>query len=319
MPPSSFPKPKLLPPKLRHIRQSLSLTQNALLKKLGFGGVRGMNSSTVSTFETGKAEPPLLVLLAYARLAGVGVDALLDDGVEVTDFMRVGATSSDAAEGDAPKLFRGVPYTELSAEEIEKESSAFTCPMCKARVQFMVRVKVYGVREALTADEHDELHGRKTVKGPSDHEREVIELAKSEGVIEALRQAVEASSTSRPRDIEQFFITFLNSATRTSTPEFALRQCLVDKADARGKLELYTLNGIGAVLADGAFRVFMPTDLIHGRTVKRLGVAGGRPVTKETASLEVWVKTRYGYVVGRGAYMSELRRKSHGDFAKASS
>jgi transcriptional regulator with XRE-family HTH domain len=36
-------------------------------------------SASISQYETGKREPPLLALLQYARLAGVAVDVLIDD------------------------------------------------------------------------------------------------------------------------------------------------------------------------------------------------------------------------------------------------
>jgi transcriptional regulator with XRE-family HTH domain len=38
-----------------------------------------VNYSAISQYETGKREPPLLVLLKYARLAGVTIDDLVDD------------------------------------------------------------------------------------------------------------------------------------------------------------------------------------------------------------------------------------------------
>ena len=37
----------------------------------------------ISQFESGRREPPLMVLLAYAKLAGVSTDALIDDKQDV--------------------------------------------------------------------------------------------------------------------------------------------------------------------------------------------------------------------------------------------
>lgn len=318
MPASKIPKPSLLPLKLRHIRTSRGLTLISLLKSLGYGNKEGIYDSTVTTYESGKKEPPLLVLLAYARLGDVSVDSLVDDSIGLEEFKSGVKGAAGQKEASAPATFKGLPYTPLGSELIDKESRAFSCPNCKARIQFLLRVKVYGVKEVSPEEDTDTTNRTRMKAEANAEQREIVELAKQEGVIEALRQAVEASSTSKPRDIEQFFLTFISNATRTSTPEFALRQCLVDKTDAKGNLELYTLNGIGAVLADGVFRVFMPTELIQGKPLKRLGVKGGAPTSKETTTLEVWVKTRYGYVVGRGAYMSELRRRAIGAFAKAS-
>jgi hypothetical protein len=40
-------------------------------------------ASQISQFENGNREPPLMLLLAYARLAGVSTDVLIDDKEEI--------------------------------------------------------------------------------------------------------------------------------------------------------------------------------------------------------------------------------------------
>jgi transcriptional regulator with XRE-family HTH domain len=52
-----------------------------MLKKLGLA--EGLSRSAVSGYELGTREPPMLVLLVYAQLAGVWVDALIDDKLEL--------------------------------------------------------------------------------------------------------------------------------------------------------------------------------------------------------------------------------------------
>jgi transcriptional regulator with XRE-family HTH domain len=39
--------------------------------------------TNISAYERGKREPPLLVLLKYARLAGVSMDTLVDDKMKL--------------------------------------------------------------------------------------------------------------------------------------------------------------------------------------------------------------------------------------------
>jgi transcriptional regulator with XRE-family HTH domain len=75
------PKPKRLAEKLLHIRLALNLSQNDLIKRLDFE--KEIVQGTISTYELGKREPSLPLLLRYARLAGVCVDVLIDDAVEV--------------------------------------------------------------------------------------------------------------------------------------------------------------------------------------------------------------------------------------------
>jgi transcriptional regulator with XRE-family HTH domain len=74
-------KPVLLPKKLLQIRIQLKLSQNEMLRYLGMEN--DFNRQTISAYETGKAEPPLPVLLLYARAAGVSTDVLIDDGREL--------------------------------------------------------------------------------------------------------------------------------------------------------------------------------------------------------------------------------------------
>jgi transcriptional regulator with XRE-family HTH domain len=66
--------PQKLAKKLRRIRVSLGLSQGEIAKRLGL-----KERASVSGYELGTREPPLLVLLRYARLAGVSTDVLIDD------------------------------------------------------------------------------------------------------------------------------------------------------------------------------------------------------------------------------------------------
>jgi len=71
------PKPKKLAKKLKQIRIALGLSQNELIKRLGFE--KELVQGTISTYELGKREPSLLLLLRYAQLAGICLDVLIDD------------------------------------------------------------------------------------------------------------------------------------------------------------------------------------------------------------------------------------------------
>lgn len=77
-------RPKKLGAKLRLIRMSLGLTQAEMVTKLAVKD-EPLYSASISQYETGKREPPLLALLRYARLAGVVVDVLIDDKMKLPD------------------------------------------------------------------------------------------------------------------------------------------------------------------------------------------------------------------------------------------
>jgi transcriptional regulator with XRE-family HTH domain len=74
---SPRPKPARLAEKLLGIREALELSQTGMLKKLELD--EKVHPSAVSGYELGTREPPLPVLLKYARLAGISTDVLIDD------------------------------------------------------------------------------------------------------------------------------------------------------------------------------------------------------------------------------------------------
>jgi transcriptional regulator with XRE-family HTH domain len=78
---SSRPKPVLLAEKLMRIRVSLGFSQNGMLKHLGFD--QDLFQGSISGYELGTREPPLPVLLKYAQAAGVWIDVLVDDEIDL--------------------------------------------------------------------------------------------------------------------------------------------------------------------------------------------------------------------------------------------
>jgi transcriptional regulator with XRE-family HTH domain len=70
-----------LPEKLRAIRDALGLSQSEMLKRLGVEEL--IDSYRISEFETGKREPPLLMMLRYARVAGVYLEEIIDDELDL--------------------------------------------------------------------------------------------------------------------------------------------------------------------------------------------------------------------------------------------
>lgn len=72
---------KRLPAKLRAIRDALGLSQSEMLRRLGAEDL--LDYTRISEFERGKREPPLLILLRYAEVAGVCTDVLIDDALDL--------------------------------------------------------------------------------------------------------------------------------------------------------------------------------------------------------------------------------------------
>ncbi len=85
-------KPERLAEKLKQIRLSLSLSQDGMLERLGL--TEEFFRSRISAYELGNREPPLPVLLKYARLAGVSTDVLIDDELDLPNKLS-SATKSE--------------------------------------------------------------------------------------------------------------------------------------------------------------------------------------------------------------------------------
>jgi transcriptional regulator with XRE-family HTH domain len=76
------PAPKRLAKKLTQIRKNLGLSQTEIVTALRYKA-SPLRASQISNFEQGKREPPLMLLLAYARLVGISTDVLIDDKLEL--------------------------------------------------------------------------------------------------------------------------------------------------------------------------------------------------------------------------------------------
>ena len=74
-------KPKRLADKLRRIRESMGLSQNEMIRRMDAEELMAQN--TISEYELGKREPPLIVLLKYAEIAGVCLDVLANDKLDL--------------------------------------------------------------------------------------------------------------------------------------------------------------------------------------------------------------------------------------------
>lgn len=85
------PQPSRLPEKLRKIRAVLGLTQEQIVERLTYYK-SPLYPSQISLFEQGKREPPVLLLLHYARLISITgrgefLEAILDDEMEIPDSL----------------------------------------------------------------------------------------------------------------------------------------------------------------------------------------------------------------------------------------
>jgi transcriptional regulator with XRE-family HTH domain len=85
----SRPRPVRLAQKLLEIRSKLGLSQNEMIRRMGLSGQ--LTQNRISAYELGEREPPLYVLLAYARACGGGkfLEHLVDDEMELPEKIPV--------------------------------------------------------------------------------------------------------------------------------------------------------------------------------------------------------------------------------------
>jgi transcriptional regulator with XRE-family HTH domain len=75
------PKPERLAEKLLAIRTTLGVSQTEMHRRLDVENL--IEYHIISRYERGEREPPLMILLQYARVANVYVEALIDDELDL--------------------------------------------------------------------------------------------------------------------------------------------------------------------------------------------------------------------------------------------
>ncbi len=75
------PKPKRLAEKVREVRNKLGLSQNGMIRQMDVAD--RIVQADISAYERGLREPPLYILLEYARAANVLVEWLIDDDIDL--------------------------------------------------------------------------------------------------------------------------------------------------------------------------------------------------------------------------------------------
>lgn len=102
---ASRKKPGRLAEKLLQIRLYLDLSQGGMLERLGLSDE--FSRSRISAYELGNREPPLLVLLKYARSVGVSTDVLIDDELDLPGSVVKAAKAGTVRHKSGPRARRG--------------------------------------------------------------------------------------------------------------------------------------------------------------------------------------------------------------------
>jgi transcriptional regulator with XRE-family HTH domain len=94
-------RPARLAEKLLQIRTALGLSQNEMISHMGLN--EDLLREEISDFERGKREPALPFLLDYARAAGVCMDVLVDDELDLPDKLPSSPKHEGARRSSTPR------------------------------------------------------------------------------------------------------------------------------------------------------------------------------------------------------------------------
>jgi transcriptional regulator with XRE-family HTH domain len=113
---SRRPRPSRLASKLLQIRLTLGLTQQQMFEQLNYQK-SPLLPPHISDFELDKREPSLAILLCYARMAGLALEVLADDGLDLP--ARFSSQSHLTQSKERIVVFGQCPYCEAVSKQIK--------------------------------------------------------------------------------------------------------------------------------------------------------------------------------------------------------
>ncbi len=178
------------------------------------------------------------------------------------------------------------------------------CPHCGKAIRLAIRTEI--VEVAASGEQVD------WRTGISELEQQAVQFAKDSGIFAAFSEVVRrVKSATLPQRMEKYWLNFLKSVRHKAASKFAL-DCL-SKEFGGARIQVLALDQIGMVLADGIIRAFIPSEIVEGRKIAARGKAKARLPFDEGAFSD-WIRTRFGYVAGKGAMFEALQQKSIGAF-----
>lgn len=185
------------------------------------------------------------------------------------------------------------------------------CPHCDGLIA------VYSEISVQPEDEKDRLDWR---TGLAREQIELVETAERTGIMKAFGEAmVEAKKGGIPKLPQRFFLEFL----KTAVPRIVPQVCIDELNSVLGgeTLQIYGTQGIAMIIAAGELRWFVPYDLLRGKALGGAGIISRSGASRKRLPLDEmafsqWIRTRHGYVAGRGLFFDAMKKKSIGDYAR---
>ncbi len=187
-----------------------------------------------------------------------------------------------------------------------------SCPHCNESLTVHMSMSVSKVEKFLGSGSNAVERWRESLDAS---QLGVVDAAKRSGLLDSFEHAVKTSMPMPPTNIEKYFLNWVARSTPALIPQWALKE-FRDLYPGEF-VEFYTAQQVGAVIAGGAISLFVPIELIKGKSV-RTGVDGKKAMLPpDVSGIRQWTRTRMGYVPDDArAMLSEMRKRSIGEFAR---
>lgn len=141
--------------------------------------------------------------------------------------------------------------------------------------------------------------------------KEILEGFKNSSALDAFRRTwMEVNGGGHPKIVAKTFLAWCRTAVSKKMPpqvsSFLMREY------PSQTIRMVVGNNVAGILVDEVLTQLLPVSLVDGDAIKGNGII--RSVKPDTDRLELWIRTKYGYVSGRGLMLDEMRRKSIGAF-----
>lgn len=187
-------------------------------------------------------------------------------------------------------------------------TNTFNCPHCHTLLKLHLRIEVLEVLMVGDPSAPAQIARDDRTSPLASEQLALVESFKSTGLLDAFEQAViTAHPQHRPRRLDRFLITWLATAQPRRLRREALQQLMKEYPGER--IEIWSAQGIIAIIVGGRIRQFVPLKVIFSEPTRRLATDHSKVHPEQTTnSLTRWIKTRHGYVSGKGEFFEDLRR-----------
>jgi len=172
-----------------------------------------------------------------------------------------------------------------------------SCPHCLNPIEIIAQTEI----AMNISDGFNKIDWRSTL--PPD-QLAIIESAEKSGILKAFEDvALRVNQTNPPKNIAKFFLIFLRSAVQKRISTAILFRFI--KMFSGAKIEFWSAQGLGVIVADKQLRAFFPLATVAGKSVRAVGKKSGSVIyiPPDEEELQEIIRTRFGFVNGKGGVL----------------